>query len=111
MKLLKPMMFISALILFQSTSALASYSSEKIENEIAQQSLEQVQRYAEKTGKATPEPVDYTYDMKLDIAKMVYMTPNVYYCGNVSKYMSYEDSQGNLNTVRYLVQGKCRNNK
>jgi Skp family chaperone for outer membrane proteins len=111
MKVIKYLTLIAAIAMFQTANAYTSSSAEKINQEIEQKSLQEAQRYADKTGKKVPQAVDYKYGMNLDIANVVYMTPNVNYCGNISKLMTYEDSQGDLNTVRYLTQGVCRNNK
>ena len=36
-----------------------------------------------------------------DVGKLVYVSPNVRYCGNVRSMMTYEDSKGELHMVRY----------
>lgn len=54
---------------------------------------------------------DYAYGMDLDVGKLVYVSPNVRYCGNVRSMMTYEDSKGELHMVRYLVKGECVNSR
>ncbi|RMP68105.1 hypothetical protein ALQ18_02426 [Pseudomonas marginalis pv. marginalis] len=66
--------------------------------------------YAEKKGKPAPELQAYRYGMKLDIAKVVNVTPAIRSCNPVPSRMTYEDSSGKLNTLEYQVMGVCRNN-
>lgn len=66
--------------------------------------------YAEKKGKPAPEVQAYRYGMKLDIEKVVNVTPPIRSCNPVPSRMTYEDSTGKLNTLEYQVMGVCRNN-
>lgn len=66
--------------------------------------------YATKKGKPAPEVQAYRYGVKLDIAKVVNVTPPIYACNPVPSRMTYEDSNGKLNTLEYQVMGMCRNN-
>ena len=66
--------------------------------------------YAAKKGKPAPEVQAYRYGMKLDIAKVVNVTPPIRSCNAVPSRMTYEDSNGKLNTLEYQVMGVCRNN-
>ncbi|MFB3302650.1 DUF2790 domain-containing protein [Pseudomonas sp. AMR01] len=66
--------------------------------------------YAVKTGKPAPEVQAYRYGMRLDIARVVNVTPPVRSCNPVPSRMTYEDSSGKLNTLEYQVMGVCRNN-
>ncbi|GFM68052.1 DUF2790 domain-containing protein [Pseudomonas cichorii] len=66
-----------------------------------------VEEYAAKTQKAVPEIKNYAYGMKLDIARVVVKTPAPKSCGVNSKLMTYENSQGELNTLRYKVLSDC----
>lgn len=111
MKVIKYLTAAAVLLMFQSAHAYSVGLPDKVKQDIEQSSLLDAERYAERTGKAVPKPVDYTYGMKLDVAKVVYMTPTVNHCGNVSKLMTYEDSMGELYTIRYLAQGQCWNNR
>jgi len=52
-----------------------------------------------------PEVQDYAYGMRLDIAEVVameYFPPEPHFCGVIPAQMTYEDSMGELNTIRYL---------
>ncbi|WP_426135420.1 DUF2790 domain-containing protein [Pseudomonas sp. PWP3-1b2] len=66
--------------------------------------------YAARTGKPAPEVQAYRYGMRLDIARVVNVTPPVRSCNPVPSRMTYEDSNGKLNTLEYQVMGVCRNN-
>ncbi|MCO7624904.1 DUF2790 domain-containing protein [Pseudomonas fluorescens] len=66
-----------------------------------------LETYANQVGKSVPEVKDYSYGMKLDIAKTIHISPPVKYCGNIKSYMSYQDSKGELHSIRYIEQGDC----
>ncbi|MDR6576426.1 MULTISPECIES: DUF2790 domain-containing protein [Pseudomonas] len=66
--------------------------------------------YAAKQGKPAPEVQAYRYGLELDIAKVVNVTPPIRSCNAVPSRMTYEDSNGKLNTLEYQVMGVCRNN-
>lgn len=65
-------------------------------------------RYASETGKPSPQVVQYDYETKLDIAKVVAHTPLPVTCDVIPMRMAYEDSQGTLKAIQYRVEGKCR---
>jgi len=66
--------------------------------------------YAERKGKPVPVVQVYRYGLKLDIAKVVNVTPPIRSCNPVPSRMTYEDSSGKLNTLEYQVMGICRDN-
>lgn len=72
-----------------------------------------VRQHAEAEGKAIPAVEDYRFGMKMDVAKVIHVTPtaSANLCGNVPKLMSYEDSTGELKSIRYTVNGNCRNER
>ncbi|MDG0898674.1 DUF2790 domain-containing protein [Pseudomonas sp. GD03721] len=111
MKSIKVLAVLSALFVFQSANAYSVTFPESAKKEIEEKSLKAAENYAQSVGKAAPQPSDYKYGMKLDVAKLIYITPTVKFCGNVNKLMTYEDSQGDLHTIRYISQGQCRNQK
>jgi len=49
--------------------------------------------------------------MDLDIGKLVYFSPSVWYCRSVRSMITYEDSKDEPHLVRYLVKGKCINSE
>jgi cobalt-zinc-cadmium resistance protein CzcA len=52
---------------------------------------------------------DYAYGMKLDVVKVVSVVKPQAACNVVPTAMTYEDSKGQLNTIKYSVMGVCRN--
>ncbi len=53
----------------------------------------------------TPEARDYVYGMRLDIAEVVdmeYFPPEPNFCGVIPAQMTYENSMGEINSIRYL---------
>lgn len=100
----------SLVLLLASFSAVAQNDIKNINDRLEKDAREATARYATSVDKPMPELQDYRYSMKMDVAKTIHMSQNVAYCGNVKKLMSYEDSQGELHLVRYLVSGTCRNN-
>jgi hypothetical protein len=46
--------------------------------------------------------------MKLDVVKVVSVVRPQIACAVVPTAMTYEDSQGQLNTIKYTVAGDCR---
>lgn len=65
-------------------------------------------QYAASQGKAAPVVQEYGYGMKLDVVKVVSVVRPQEACEVVPAAMTYEDSQGQLNTLRYSVAGECR---
>ena len=58
-----------------------------------------------------PEIQDYRYSMKLNVAKVIYQSPNIEYCGAVPMIMVFEDSNDELRSIRYRSYGECRNQR
>lgn len=103
----------SAIAVFMLFSVLSTdaLSSVQINEDLEQSARQATERYAQSVKKPMPELEDYTYGMNLDVGKLVYVSPNVRYCGNVKSMMAYEDSKGELHMVRYLVKGECVNSR
>jgi hypothetical protein len=68
-----------------------------------------MEQYAAEQGKAPPVVKEYEYGMKLDVVKIVSVVTPQPACSVVPTAMTYEDSQGQLNTLKYSVAGVCRN--
>ena len=49
--------------------------------------------------------------MKLNVAKVIYQSPNIEYCGAVPMIMVFEDSNDELRSIRYRSYGECRNQR
>ncbi|MDF0732051.1 DUF2790 domain-containing protein [Pseudomonas entomophila] len=108
MNLSKTLAFTTLLALSLTANAQTDISA--INARLEQAARDATARYAQRLNKPMPELKDYTYDMNLDIAKVVHASQPVRYCGNVQSLMSYEDTQGSLHWVRYLVSGTCNIN-
>lgn len=66
-----------------------------------------VQAYAATTGKAVPVVQDYRYGASLDVARIIAQTPMAGGCEAAPMLMSYENSTGQLLTLRYPLEGQC----
>lgn len=108
MNLLK--LSIAALMLSLSTAALATGGGDRVFDQMMSDNQKAMAAYAAKKGKDEPQVQGYRYGMKLDIAKVVNITPPIRSCDIVPSRMTYEDSGGKLNTIEYKVMGQCRNN-
>lgn len=93
-----------------SFGALAEGGGDRTFAQMMERNQQAMIAYAEKNGRPAPVVQTYRYGMKLDIAKVVNVTPPIRSCNPVPSRMTYEDSSGKLNTVEYQVMGVCRNN-
>ncbi|MDH1339164.1 DUF2790 domain-containing protein [Ectopseudomonas oleovorans] len=109
MKLLKRLLPIALLLAAGSTYA-QSFPEDKV-RQIEQKSIEIAQKYAERTGKPVPEIQDYRYSMKLNVAKVIYQSPKIEYCGVIPQIMVFEDTSEELRSIRYRGLGECRNQR
>ncbi|ENB9667439.1 MULTISPECIES: DUF2790 domain-containing protein [Pseudomonas] len=98
-----------ALLLVLTGQALA-FSDDRTEQLLAEHQ-QAVLAYAAKAGKPMPTVEDYRYGMKLDIASVVRQSGDPRTCTVTPKLMTFEDSQGRLQTIRYSAQSQCINNK
>ncbi|MBT9303587.1 DUF2790 domain-containing protein [Pseudomonas sp. TAE6080] len=93
-----------------SMGAMAEVGGDREIAQLMQQNQQAMSRYAAKQGKPAPQVRAYEYGMKLDIAKVVSVTPPIRACKVVPSRMTYEDSSGTIKTLEYQVMGLCRNN-
>ncbi|MGE7993773.1 DUF2790 domain-containing protein [Pseudomonas sp. NPDC089554] len=103
--------FVIVGLVFFTVSANAQNDINDINARLEKAGRDATARYAQSLNKPMPTLENYRYDMTLDIAKVVHVSQNVLYCGNVKSIMSYEDTNGKLHMVRYMVGGRCYNNK
>lgn len=101
---------LGALLLALSFGAMAEGGGDRTFSQLMDNNQKAMALYAAKNGKPAPEVQAYRYGMKLDIAKVVNVTPPIRACEVVPSRMTYEDSAGKLNTLEYQVMGMCRNN-
>ncbi len=92
-----------------SFGALAESGGDRTFDLMMERNQKAMTDYATRNGKPVPEAQVYRYGMKLDIAKVVNVTPPIRACRPVPSRMTYEDSTGTLKTLEYLVMGLCRN--
>lgn len=106
MRIIKPL--IIALALGSPMATYAFANDESAVKSAMQDHQAAVVDYAQKTNRPVPGVVDYKYGMKLDIAKVVKTSPELRECKVIPQLMTYEDSKGDLNTVRYQIMSRCR---
>jgi hypothetical protein len=99
-----------ALALSLSLGAMAEGGGDRTFAQMMERNEQAMTAYAASKGKPAPEVQVYRYGMKLDIVKVVNVTPPIRSCNAVPSRMTYEDSTGKLNTLEYQVMGVCRNN-
>lgn len=90
-----------------SSNVFAKDSDKVFEKRMSANSVA-MEQYAIRHGKKIPVAKQYKYGMKLDVVNVVSMVRPAEGCGVMPAAMTYEDSEGVLNTVRYTVAGKCR---
>ena len=106
MKIFKRMAFAAAMAV--SVNALAEGGGDRTFERALSANTKAMEQYAASQGKAPPVVKDYAYGMKLDVVKVVSIVRPQASCAAVPTVMTYEDSQGQLNTIRYTVGGECR---
>ncbi|HEX8544683.1 MAG TPA: DUF2790 domain-containing protein [Pseudomonas sp.] len=67
-----------------------------------------VANYAAGQNKVLPEIIEYEYGMKLDIVQVILLAPDPRACKVIPQLMTYEDSAGELKTLRYPILSDCR---
>jgi hypothetical protein len=107
MSFIKALTFAGALAM--SLNALAEGGGDRTFEKMLGASNEAMEKYAVDQGKRAPRIKDYEYGMKLDVVKVVSVVRPAAVCGVVPAAMTYEDSEGQLNTIKYSVLGACRN--
>lgn len=68
-------------------------------------SLSAIAAADESTPHLQPTVEEYDYSTKLDIARVISSTPVPNVCGVAPMKMTYEDSQGRLHIMSYLIMG------
>ncbi|MGA9223362.1 MAG: DUF2790 domain-containing protein [Pseudomonas sp.] len=105
MRIAKSLVFALAIL---SPMASFAFAEDASVTEILKEHQVIVEKYANKSQKIAPPIVDYKYGMKLDIAKVIRTSPDARACKVIPQLMTYEDSSGNLNTVKYQIMSPCR---
>jgi len=106
MKLINLLTFTAVMAV--SLSALAEGGGDRTFERALSANVKAMEQYAASQGKPSPVVRDYEYGMKLDVVKVVSVVRPPIACAVVPAAMTYEDSKGRLNTVKYTVAGDCR---
>ena len=96
---------VAALLLLAGQSALASAPEVKDARLVAHEQA--VQAYAARTGKPVPAVQDYSYGKPIAVARLIEQTPQARGCEAAPMLMTYEDTSGQLVTLRYRLEGQC----
>lgn len=107
MKVLKLMTF--AGVLAMSLNVFAEGGGDRTFERALSANTKAMEQYAASQGKPAPLVQNYEYGMKLDVVKVVSVVRPPAVCAVVPTAMTYEDSKGQLNTIKYTVAGDCRN--
>ena len=95
-------------VLLSSSAVLAESGGDATFERMMQNNRQAMNSYALEQGKNPPVIKDYAYGMPLDVVKVVNVSRPIKSCGVVPAQMTYEDSSGQLTTLRYTVAGECR---
>lgn len=95
-------------VLLSSSVVLAESGGDATFERMMQNNRHAMNNYALEQGKQPPVIKDYAYGMPLDVVKVVNVSRPIKSCGVVPAQMTYEDSKGQLTTLRYTVAGDCR---
>jgi hypothetical protein len=96
-------------VMAMSMNVLAEGGGDRTFEKMLSANTQAMEEYAASQGKPAPVVEDYQYGMKLDVVKVVSVVRPQVTCAVVPTAMTYEDSQGRLNTIKYTVAGDCRN--
>ena len=95
-------------VLAVSSSVFAEGGGDKAFEKMMAANTKAMEKYAVSQGKSAPVPKRYEYGMKVDVVKVISVVRPAKVCAVVPAAMTYEDSNGQLNTIRYTVAGECR---
>ena len=106
MKFIKLMTFAS--VMAMSLNVLAEGGGDRTFERALSANTQAMEQYAANQGKSAPVVKEYAYGMKLDVVKVVSVVRPQVACAVAPTAMTYEDSKGQLNTIKYNVAGDCR---
>ncbi|MCO7624896.1 DUF2790 domain-containing protein [Pseudomonas fluorescens] len=93
---------------FFSSGVFADLSNDKAFNKKFVDNQKAMEFYAVSKGKAVPVVRHYKYGMDVDAVRVVSVVKASRVCGPAPTAMTYEDSKGQLNTLKYTVYGECK---
>ena len=91
-----------------SANVLAEGGGDKAFEKMMAANAKAMEQYAISQGKSVPVAKQYEYGMKVDVVKVISVVRPAKGCAVVPAAMTYEDSEGQLNTLMYTVVGECR---
>ncbi|MCW2270907.1 hypothetical protein D3C77_49320 [compost metagenome] len=95
----------AVVLLLAGQNALASAPEVKDARLVAHEQA--VQAYAASIGKPVPVVQDYRVGTSMDVARLIEQTPQARGCEAAPMLITYEDTSGQLVTVRYRLEGQC----
>ena len=96
-------------VLAISSSVFAEGGGDKAFEKMMAANTKAMEQYAINQGHNAPIPKQYEYGMKVDVVKVISVVRPAKVCAVVPAAMTYEDPEGQLNTIIYTVAGDCRN--
>ena len=103
MKVVKTFVIVSIFSL--SSLAMAEGESDRVYGRMIQENQRAMEQYALRNGKDSPKLVHYKYGMSQDVQRVISTTQADKTCSVSPVRMTYEDSNGKLNTLEYKVFG------
>lgn len=95
-------------LVFFSSGVFADRSDDEAFNKKMVDNQKAMEQYAVSKGKTVPVVRHYEYGMDVDAVKVIGVVKASKICGPAPTAMTYEDSQGELNTLKYIVYGECK---
>jgi hypothetical protein len=95
-------------VMTMSMNVLAEGGGDRTFEKMFKANTQAMEQYAARLGKPAPVVEDYRYGMTLDVVKVVSVVRPAKGCSVAPAAMTFEDSRGQLKTLRYLVAGECR---
>ncbi|WNW09843.1 DUF2790 domain-containing protein [Pseudomonas sp. DTU_2021_1001937_2_SI_NGA_ILE_001] len=108
---MKTLKTLAAILVFGLPLAAQANSPEHVRPQGPQGWRGTVEHFAEQSGRPAPAITEYRYGMPLDVAKMHFQSPLDKSCQAVPRLMVYENSQGDLQAMRYQAMSGCRSNQ
>nr|ARO44860.1 hypothetical protein [Pseudomonas syringae pv. actinidiae] len=101
---------------FVTSFASADGRNDPVYGEMIRANEKSMEKYAQSKGKGQPEVIHYQYGFKADIAKVLGTTSAkgsrlaFGNCGVMPAQMNYEDSNGNIKILEYvMLPNNCTN--
>ncbi|WP_240350649.1 DUF2790 domain-containing protein [Pseudomonas viridiflava] len=98
-----------ALAVLMPVTSYAATEHDPATNKVIKEHQAFVTNYAAQNNQTAPSVVHYQYGMKLDVEKVIRTSSAGKTCGVNPQLMTYKDSSGKLNTVKYQALNECRN--